>query len=967
MNANYRDRFAGSYGCRTLTAARLSTWSGSLCLLVLWTIGADAQVLNTIHNFSGADGSDPLGSMVLSGSTMYGVTHLGGNNSLGSIYSIATNGAFHSLYSFSSNSGDEPVGAQLALSGSTIYGNTWNDGPFGAYGSVYAVGTSGSNYNILHSFSTLSDPGERPLGGTVLAGSTLFVAGNSGTVVSINTNGTGYNTVHSQSTESGDTLSLVGSNLYQLVYSVTEGATTAVSMGTNGSNYHVVHTFSTSDGYYPVCAMALSGTTFYGLMSTGGAFNDGTIFSMGIDGSGYRLLFSFSGANGSQPFSGLTLVGNKLYGTANAGGANGDGTVFSINSDGTNFRSVLSFNGSNGTSPRGILTANGTMLYGVTDSGGTDGAGTVFSLNVAPAVINLSSIPGATIISGGSATFAGVISNSPTAAFNLNYSTSAAVQSGSATFGTIAAGTGSLAPAASQSYSFSATSTTLGNNTISLTASDPSAAITSQSVNTTLTVLGHAAPSLAVASGNNQSVIVGAINVTAGLSLTNGSTGQSGLAALDVNSLGAGVSGGTGGKLAASGSSQAYAATLGTGVLGTRNEVFAINVGDDHTLAGALAPTNVSSTATVTVYDHANASLSSSASQTAETISFGNFLKGAQAPPGQSFTICNRAVNTTALFTSNLKLTGFASSGDAALTTTLSPFGGLAPGGFITYTASLNTANYSTTGVSIVTMSGAELADDSLLPGAGNNNSGALTITLLGTVGNATADASNSPASFGPGLTSQVASSGSYANLESTVKSTTGSGGDGALGTTATILAGTNSGGSGQIVSMAWRTRTTGADTSFASDVLNLSGMALGDTGQTAPFVLQMSYDAGRFGNASAEGLAADDEMIALEWLDPNDGMWENAINGNFGTNQGGFQLGAWRPGDMTLGDWGVNTANHTVWAVLNHNSEFAVVPEPSTIALLVAGVICMEVLRSRRSAVPRGRAVDVSLAEHAV
>ena len=39
------------------------------------------------------------------------------------------------------------------------------------------------------------------------------------------------------------------------------------------------------------------------------------------------------------------------------------------------------------------------------------------------------------------------------------------------------------------------------------------------------------------------------------------------------------------------------------------------------------------------------------------------------------------------------------------------------------------------------------------------------------------------------------------------------------------------------------------------------------------------------------------------------------------------------------LGDYGVNTANHTVWAVVNHNSEFAVVPEPGALlfSLLVA------------------------------
>ena len=49
-------------------------------------------------------------------------------------------------------------------------------------------------------------------------------------------------------------------------------------------------------------------------------------------------------------------------------------------------------------------------------------------------------------------------------------------------------------------------------------------------------------------------------------------------------------------------------------------------------------------------------------------------------------------------------------------------------------------------------MSASQLADDSNLPGAGNNNNGAMTVTLQGNVGNATADASNSPTSFGSRL-----------------------------------------------------------------------------------------------------------------------------------------------------------------------------------------------------------------------
>ena len=77
--------------------------------------------------------------------------------------------------------------------------------------------------------------------------------------------------------------------------------------------------------------------------------------------------------------------------------------------------------------------------------------------------------------------------------------------------------------------------------------------------------------------------------------------------------------------------------------------------------------------ATLTVLDHANASLSSTASQTSQTIDFGSVLAGASIPR-QSFTIDNRAAHTSAAYTANLKLTGFSTSGDPALTTNLLDF-----------------------------------------------------------------------------------------------------------------------------------------------------------------------------------------------------------------------------------------------------------------------------------------------------
>ena len=72
----------------------------------------------------------------------------------------------------------------------------------------------------------------------------------------------------------------------------------------------------------------------------------------------------------------------------------------------------------------------------------------------------------ATIITGGTAALGATVANSAAAgANNLNYTLAAAVQSGSATLGTVAPGaSGSLAPSASQACTVSATSTSLGVN-----------------------------------------------------------------------------------------------------------------------------------------------------------------------------------------------------------------------------------------------------------------------------------------------------------------------------------------------------------------------------------------------------------------------------------------------------------------------------------------------------------------------
>ena len=273
--------------------------AGSAGQGTIFKIGVDGTDFGVVHAFMGSptDGSNPQGSLVQSGSTFYGTTTNGGSAGGGTIFKVNADGTSETvLHSFvgGSNDGQNPTYGAPALSGTNLYGMTISGGSTGS-GVIYKIGTDGTGFTVLHSFTFAPGDGNTPFGSVIVSGSTIYgltsIGGTSGngTIFKINVDGTGFTLLHSFGGQP-------------------------------------------SDGRGPLGELLLSNSNLYGTTYQGGTANLGTLFSIGIDGSNYDVMHSLAGGptDGANPYSDLILIGSNFYGTSVFGGTSNNGTIFSF-------------------------------------------------------------------------------------------------------------------------------------------------------------------------------------------------------------------------------------------------------------------------------------------------------------------------------------------------------------------------------------------------------------------------------------------------------------------------------------------------------------------------------------------------------------------------------------------------------------------------------------------------------------
>jgi uncharacterized repeat protein (TIGR03803 family) len=301
-----------------------------------------AGQLTVLYNFCAeskcADGSFPSSTLVQSADgTLYGATEAGGARGDGTIYTIAANGTFTTLHSFSGKDGSSPVtliqGADGDLYGITNDGGAKGECPYSfGCGTIFRIASKGQ-LTTVYSFCSQSN----------------CTDGTSPTALMQASDGNLYG-----ATGLGPTVSCGGYNF---------GCGTLFEF-TSAETLTVLHTFEFTDGENPNVLLQDTAGSFYGV-TLGGGLNElqcsgnpgcGTVFNLA---TGLGPFVSFTRDFGRVGQSG-DILGRGLTGTT-AVSLNGTPASFTVISD-TLIHATVPAGATSGLvtveTPAGTLTSN---------------------------------------------------------------------------------------------------------------------------------------------------------------------------------------------------------------------------------------------------------------------------------------------------------------------------------------------------------------------------------------------------------------------------------------------------------------------------------------------------------------------------------------------------------------------------------------------------------------------------------
>lgn len=139
---------------------------------VVYSVLTNGAMYRNLVVFSGANGTKPEGSLVLSGNTLYGMANAGGKNNIGDIFSFNTKtSTFKDMLNFNGGNGASPEGA-LIMNGTTMYGMTNAGGEY-LLGNIFTISTADTAYMNIYNLGA-GTYGSYPQGALVISNNVLY-------------------------------------------------------------------------------------------------------------------------------------------------------------------------------------------------------------------------------------------------------------------------------------------------------------------------------------------------------------------------------------------------------------------------------------------------------------------------------------------------------------------------------------------------------------------------------------------------------------------------------------------------------------------------------------------------------------------------------------------------------------------------------------------------------------------------
>lgn len=311
--------------------------------------------LATLVTFKNNNGAYPTAGLVQGNDgNFYGTTSEGGTHGgFGTVFKITSAGALTILYSFDNINGANPYGGLVLDAGGNLYGTTGYGGPYTdqdvnglGYGTIFKIATNGT-FTTLYAFTGLDD-GYYPLTGLVPGNDGNFYgttaeadtfgdpAFGAGTVFRVSSGGVFTNLItfnndnganpYAGLVQGGD------GNFYGTTYNGGTANAGTVFQMTPAGILNTLVSFNNDNGANPYGALVPAPDgTLYGTTELGGANDYGTIFQVTPAGALNSLISFNYFSNGADPTAGLVRSSDgTFYGTTYSGGSRGGGTIFHL-------------------------------------------------------------------------------------------------------------------------------------------------------------------------------------------------------------------------------------------------------------------------------------------------------------------------------------------------------------------------------------------------------------------------------------------------------------------------------------------------------------------------------------------------------------------------------------------------------------------------------------------------------------